>query len=181
MDNHLIIFVRTPKTEEFEHLKIRRKQLKDYLASIEYIAAISANLSASKHVYYDSFIENDSIFDDEFYQKKVHKSTSLKQQLSDALKESFGQWAKKVVCLGTSSLAIDQKDIELVYDQLTHSDFVILPDDNGGVLLFGNTFFNPGLLTYYPWLNEDDLLDTIISLQKTKRTYCVLASKSSAN
>ena len=30
-----------------------------------------------------------------FFQKKIHTSSNPRQQLKDAVKESFGQWAKK--------------------------------------------------------------------------------------
>jgi hypothetical protein len=83
------------------------------------------------------------------------------------------------VFLGTSSFDIERKDIELVYDQLNHSDFVILPNKKGGVLMFGTCFFNSEFLSFFPWNNENDLLDTIIYLQRSKRTYCVMGAKSS--
>ena len=173
MDQHLIIFVNTPSLNE----KDKNEQLKDYLNTMEHTAAITSNVSASKHIYYDKHIENDSFFNDEFFQKKIHQTKFPKQQLSDALKESFGQWAKKVVFMSSNSSDVSQKDIELVFNQLNNSEFVILPEQNGGILIFGTTFFNSDLLNYFPWENEDDLLDTIISLQKNKRSYCVLEAK----
>jgi hypothetical protein len=100
MDKHLVIFVETPIQNEFDKEELKKNQLSSYLSAMEHIASITSKISASKHVYYDSFIENDSFFNDEFYQKKVHKSNSVKQQLLDALKESFGQWAKKSSVFG---------------------------------------------------------------------------------
>ena len=173
MDKHLIIFVRTPSVKE----KDKNEQLKAYLSIMEHTASITSNISASKHIYYNKHIENDSVFNDEVFQKKIHKTLLPKQQLSDALKESFGQWAKKVVFMSSESIQVSQKDIELVFEQLNNSEFVILPQINGGVLIFGTTFFNNDLLNYFPWGTEDDLLDTIISLQKSKRSYCVLEAK----
>ena len=173
MDQHLIIFVKSPSIKENN----KNERLKAYLQTMEHTAAITSSVSASKHIYYDKHIENDSFFNDEFFQKKIHQTKLPKQQLSDALKESFGQWAKKVVFMSSNSIHISQKDIELVFHQLNNSEFVILPDHNGGILIFGTTFFNSDLLNYFPWNNEDDLLDTIISLQKSKRSYCVLGTK----
>ena len=173
MDQHLIIFVNPPSFKE----KDKNEQLKSYLHTMEHIAAISSNVSASRHIYYDKHIENDSFFNDEFFQKKIHQNKLPKHQLSDALKESFGQWAKKVVFMSSNSSHVSQNDIELVFNQLDNSEFVIIPSENGGILIFGTTFFNSELLNYFPWCNEDDLLDTIISLQKSKRSYCVLGRK----
>lgn len=175
MEKHLLIFVNSPSKFNSEDLK--STTLRSYLASMEHTVSITTKIAASKHVYYDSYIENDSVFNDEFYQKKIHKSHSAKQQLSDALKESFGQWAKKVVFLGNHSVDVDQKDIEVVFEKLNHNEFVILPNKKGGVLIFGTCFFNSELLNFFPWNNENDLLDTILSLQKSKRTYCVLDVK----
>tara|TARA_B100001287_G_scaffold275313_1_gene282611 strand:- start:3482 stop:4012 length:531 start_codon:yes stop_codon:yes gene_type:complete len=173
MDKHLIIFVTTPSINE----KDKNEQLKAYLSSMEHTAAITSSISASKHIYYDKHIENDSFFNDEFFQKKIHQTTLPKQQVSNALRESFGQWAKKVVFMNSNNIHISQKDIELVFYQLNYSEFVILPKEKDGILIFGTTFFSSDLLNYFPWKTEDDLLDTIISLQKSNRSYCVLATK----
>ena len=176
MDKHLIIFVNSPLSNNLDKGQDKNK-IKSYLSNMENTAAITADITASKHIYYDSFIENDSVFSDHLFQKKIHQKKLLKDQLTDALKESFGQWAKKVVFIATDFNGIAKEDIELIFEQLEKSDFVILPKISGGVSLFGTTFFNSFLLRYFPWKTNNDLLDTIISLQENKKTYCVLAAK----
>ena len=142
MDKHLIIFVRTPYVKD----KDKNEQLKAYLRSMVHTASITSKIDASKHIYYDKHIENDSVFNDEVFQKKIHKTVLPKQQLADALKESFGQWAKKVVFMSSESMEVSQKDIDLVFEQLKISEFVILPKLKGGVLIFGTTFFDSDFL-----------------------------------
>ena len=176
MDKHLIIFVNPPPKNQLG-IGQHKNKLKAYLNCMENTAAITADISASKHIYYHSFIENDSVFSDHLFQKKIHQKKLPKDQLTDALKESFGQWAKKVVFVATDFEGITTDDIEIIYEKLENSDFVILPSASKGVLLFGTTFFNSDLLNHFPWETNDDLLDTIISLQESKKTYCVLAAK----
>ena len=52
---------------------------------------------------------------------KKYTSTNPRQQLKDAVKESFGQWAKKVVFMGADSFELTSSDIELVFSQLKSS------------------------------------------------------------
>ena len=137
-----------------------------------------SKVDAHKHLYYDDYIENDSVFNDQSYSKKIHTSKNPKSQLTEAVKESFGQWAKKVVFMGADSMELTSKDINLVFKQLNHHHVVILPELNGGILLFGLTLFRSDIFDHFPWETENDLLDTIINLQRNKNTYCVLEAKS---
>ena len=101
----------------------------------------------------------------------------LTRPLKDAVKESFGQWAKKVVFMGADSFELTNSDIELVFSQLDHHQAVILPAKNSGILLFGLTIYRSDIFEHFPWETEDDLLDTIINLQRKQNTYCVLEAK----
>ena len=60
MDQHLIIFVKSPSIKENN----KNEGLKSYLHTMEHTAAITSSVSASKHIYYDKHIENDSFFND---------------------------------------------------------------------------------------------------------------------
>ena len=52
-------------------------------------AGITADVVASKHLYYNGYIENDSIFNDQLYQKKLHLEETPKAQLAEAIKDIF--------------------------------------------------------------------------------------------
>jgi len=177
MDDHLIIFVRNPIFSQLNINRDRDNRLSSYLDLMAHTAGITADVVASKHLYYNGYIENDSIFNDQLYQKKLHLEETPKAQLAEAIKETFGQWAKKVVFMGMDSTELSKEDIRLVFQQLDHNDVVILPEKRGGILVFGMTFYESPILDHFPWETEDDLLDTIIALQKSNKTYCVLEAK----
>ena len=170
MDKHLIIFIKKPPPEALEE-----HHLENHLHEIQHVASITSKVNASKHVYFDKHIENDSFFDDKIFQKKIHKGTHSKQQLSDALKESFGQWAKKVVFMCSDDRNISRSDIEMVFKKLDSYDFVILPELSAGISVFGTTFFDNQILNYFPCDKKDDLLDIIIMLKSEKIKYCILS------
>jgi len=177
MDDHLIIFVRNPIFSQLNKNRDRNNRLSSYLDLMAHTAGITADVIASKHLYYNEYIENDSVFSDQLYQKKLHVEETPKAQLAEAIKETFGQWAKKVVFMGMDSTELSKDDILLVFQQLEHNDVVILPEKMGGILVFGMTFYESVILDHFPWETEDDLLDTIIALQKSSKTYCVLEAK----
>ena len=177
MSDHLIIFLKNPIFKQINESKKSTKWT-EFIDLLEHTSTITSKVDAHKHLYYDDYIENDSVFNDQSYSKKIHTSKNPKSQLTEAVKESFGQWAKKVVFMGADSMELTSKDINLVFKQLNHHHVVILPELNGGILLFGLTLFRSDIFDHFPWETEDDLLDTIINLQRNKNTYCVLEAKS---
>ena len=181
-DNHLIIFVKNPFLNNLDKEVDNKKHLLPlFIELLQHTAELANELNVNKHLYYDKFIANDSSFDDKDFDKKIHNSDQPKQQIYDALKEVFGRWAKKIVLISTESIHINKDDISHAFSQLDHTDVVIIPKLNGGILLFGMNSFNSKYLNHYPWENENDLLDTIIQLQKLNKSYSVLAAKESVD
>ncbi len=179
-DDHLIIFVKNPFLNHTNKaLTYKKKLLPLYLELLQHTSRITNNLTVDKHLYYDKYIENDSSFNDKDFDKKIHNSIQPKQQIYDALKEVFGRWAKKTVLISTESMHLDNEDIQNAFKQLDHKDVVIIPKLRGGILLFGMKAFNTDFLNHYPWINENDLLDTIIELQKLNKSYSVFGAKES--
>ena len=176
MQDHLIIFLKNPIFKKLQDSK-RLDNWARFFELLEYTSSITSSIKAQRNLYYDEFIENDGVFHDQIFSKKIHTSSNPKQQLKDAVKESFGQWAKKVVFMGADSFELTNCDIELVFSQLDHHQAVILPAKNSGILLFGLTIYRSDIFEHFPWETEDDLLDTIINLQRKQNTYCVLEAK----
>jgi len=179
-DDHLIIFVKNPFISSLDKVQNDKKHLLPlFIELLQHTAGLANELDVNKHLYYDKFIANDSSFNDQDFDKKIHNSNQPKQQIYDALKEVFGRWAKKIVLISTESTHLNKDDITHAFSQLNHTDVVIIPKLNGGILLFGMNSFNSNFLNHYPWENENDLLDTIIQLQKLNKSYSVLAAKES--
>ena len=176
MQDHLIIFLKNPIFKKIQESK-KLDNWTRFFELLEHTSSITSTINAQRNLYYDEFIENDGVFNDQIFSKKIHTSSNPRQQLKDAVKESFGQWAKKVVFMGADSFELNSLDIKLVFSQLDHHQAVILPAKNSGILLFGLTIFRSDIFEHFPWETEDDLLDTIINLQRQQNTYCVLEAK----
>ena len=145
-DDHLIIFVKNPFLNNLDKEVDNKKHLLPlFIELLQHIAGLANELNVNKHLYYDKFIANDSSFDDKDFDKKIHNSDQPKQQIYDALKEVFGRWVKKIVLISTESIHINKDDISHAFSQLDHTDVVIIPKLNGGILLFGmnETFIFP--------------------------------------
>jgi glycosyltransferase A (GT-A) superfamily protein (DUF2064 family) len=179
-DDHLIIFVKNPFLKKLDINANEKKHLLPlFIELLQHTAGLANELDVNKHLYYDDFIANDSSFNDQDFDKKIHNSKQPKQQIYDALKEVFGRWAKKIVLISTESTHLNKDDVRHAFSQLDHTDVVIIPKLSGGILLFGMNSFNSKFLNHYPWENENDLLDTIIQLQKLNKSYSVLSAKES--
>ena len=78
MSDHLIIFLKNPI---FKHRQMRPKKSTkwtEFIDLLEHTSSITSKVDAHKHLYYDDYIENDSVFNDQSYSKKIHTSKNPK-------------------------------------------------------------------------------------------------------
>ena len=177
-DNHLIIFARNP---ELGKIKTRlaksvgdKNALKVYLHLLEHTAQICSPIEAHKHIYYDSFIEIDDIFPENSFQKSIQSGEDLGIRMYNAFKDIFGQWAKKIILIGTDCFELDSSVIENAFNQLDTSDAVIGPAKDGGYYLIGMKNLKKDYFINKTWGGENVLLDTLIDFKKLEINYSLL-------
>lgn len=177
-DNHLIIFARNP---ELGKIKTRlaksvgdQNALKVYLHLLEHTAHICSSLNVEKHIYYDSFIELDDIFPENLFQKNIQSGNDLGLRMYNAFKEIFGQWAKKIILIGTDCFEINAAIIEDAFKELDTNDAVIGPAKDGGYYLLGMKSLKKEFFIQKSWGSENVLLDTLIDFKKMGINYSLL-------
>ena len=99
MKDHLIIFLKNPIFKKLQDSK-KLDNWARFLELLEYTSSIASSIKAQRNLYYDQFIENDGVFHDQIFSKKIHTSSNPRQQLKDAVKESFGNGQKKLCLWG---------------------------------------------------------------------------------
>ena len=177
-DNHLIIFARNP---ELGKIKTRlaksvgdENALKVYLHLLEHTAQICSPIEVHKHIYYDSFIEIDDIFPENSFQKSIQSGEDLGIRMYNAFKDIFGQWAKKIILIGTDCFELNSSVIENAFNQLDTSDAVIGPAKDGGYYLIGMKNLKKDYFINKTWGGENVLLDTLIDFKKLEINYSLL-------
>ena len=69
MSDHLIIFLKNPIFKQINESKKSTKWT-EFIDLLEHTSSITSKVDAHKHLYYDDYIENDSVFNDQSYSKK---------------------------------------------------------------------------------------------------------------
>ena len=92
----------------------------------------------------------------------------------NAFKDLFGQWAEKVVIVGTDCKELQPDIIVEAYKKLNESDVVIGPANDGGYYLLGMNALYKELFFNKVWSSENVLLDTILDLKKLNVKYKLL-------
>ncbi|MFL2570469.1 MAG: TIGR04282 family arsenosugar biosynthesis glycosyltransferase [Parvicellaceae bacterium] len=177
VNNHLIIFTRNPQLGKIKTRLAKsvgdNNALKVYLHLLEHTAFISSNLSVDKHIYYDSYIENNDIFPDQ-YHKNVQQGEDLGIRMYNAFKDVFGQWAEKVVIIGSDCFELTSDIIDAAFDKLNSHEAVIGPAKDGGYYLFGMNLLKKEYFINKKWGTENVLLDTLLDFKSLGVDYFLL-------
>ena len=176
--NHLIIFARNPQLGKIKTRLAKtvgeNNALKVYLHLLEHTSHISNGLDCVKHVYYDSFLEKDDIFPESIFQKNIQVGDDLGVKMYNAIKDVFGQWARKVLIIGTDCFELSPSIIEQAFNKLDHYDAVIGPALDGGYYLLGLKQLKKEYFINKSWSKENVLLDTILDFKSLDISYYLL-------
>lgn len=176
--NHLIIFARNPQLGKIKTRLAEsvgdKNALKVYLHLLEHTAHVVGKVSCVKHVYYDSFIEKDDIFPEENFHKNIQVGDDLGLKMYNSIKDVFGQWAEKVLIIGTDCFELDNSVIEEAFSKLDDFDAVVGPALDGGYYLLGIKQLKKEYFINKSWSKENVLLDTLLDFKSLGLSYHLL-------
>ncbi len=180
--SHLIIFA---KNAELGKVKTRlakdigdENALEVYLALLAHTEQVTRPVLAQKKCYYSNYIENADVFDDEYYEKSIQSGDDLGERMYNAAKISSGEWANKIIIIGSDCYDINSGIIEEAFKALDSHDFVIGPAEDGGYYLIGMTEPHPEIFLNKVWSTENVFLDTLLDIQKLNKTHYLLPTLS---
>lgn len=177
-ENKLIIFV---KNEEVGKVKTRlaksignQKALQVYQRLVEHTHDVTRSLPVNKEVWYSDEAENEDIWDQGSFTKRVQKGDDLGHKMAYAFKTSFGKGATNVVIIGSDSADIDAEIIEVAFEKLAENDVVVGPARDGGYYLLGMNKFHPQLFEGVEWSTDKVLQSTLKTVEQLGLTYAKL-------
>ena len=177
-NNHLIVFARNPRLGKIKTRLAKsignKNALKVYLHLLEHTAQVLGELKCVKHIYYDSFIEKDDIFNEKDFNKNIQVGDDLGIKMYNSLKDVFGQWAEKVLIIGTDCFELKASVIDKAFEALDNNDVVIGPAKDGGYYLLGLKQLKKEYFTNKLWSKENVFLDTLLDFKRLNMTYFVL-------
>ena len=126
---------------------------------------MAKKVEASRYAYYSVNIQENDLWEQEYFSKKQQKGEHLGERMQNAFQELFDLGHEKVVIIGSDLYDLDAKYIEEAYQKLDTHDAVIGPALDGGYYLFGMKKVLPNVFNQKDWGTETVFEDTLKDLE----------------
>ena len=180
--NHLIIFVKNPELGKVKTRLARtigdEKALYIYKLLLEQTFQVTLPVLADKKLYYSEFVQNMDQFNDLVYEKHIQSGDGLGDKMYNAVKHSFGEWAGKVVLIGSDCFELNSGIIEEAFKALEENDYVLGPAKDGGYYLIGMKELNLEIFQNKEWSSENVFLDTLLDIKNQDKSHYLLPTLS---
>ncbi len=174
MKKAIIIFARNP---ELGKVKTRlAKQIGDeltlqvYTEMLHHTHDITCHLDYDKFVYYSDHINENDLWENDQYEKRLQEGSSLGDRMMISFFELFQQGYAKIVIIGSDCPELTGFIIDDAFEKLHTHDVVIGPSTDGGYYLLGLTHLLPDLFKDKEWSTDKVLVETIKDIVRLKKS-----------
>lgn len=165
----LIIFTRNPELGKCKTRLAKtlgdQSALNIYKYLLKHTAHISKNVNADRFVFYSESINEDDIWDNQLFNKKLQKGNDLGERMENAFETLFQLGYKKVLIIGSDLLDLKEDTIKEGFDSLDKNDVVIGPAKDGGYYLLGMKIIHKAVFKCKDWGTVTVRKDTLKDLQ----------------
>ncbi len=173
--NLLIIFVKNPVLGKAKTRLAATiggvKALEIYKLLLKQTVEITKELSCDKVVCYSGFIDNQDVWDNDVYQKKIQIDGDLGMKMSAAIAQNFSEGYESICIIGSDCYDLNSEIIEAAFEILEERDAVIGESEDGGYYLLGMNKLNPAFFENKKWSTETVATDTISDFRKDNLTF----------
>lgn len=178
MKQALIIFVRNPILGKVKtRLAItlgEEKTLTIYKAILAHTHAISMNLPVDKFIFYEDFVTQDDLWENDLYEKFLQEGDDLGVRMKNAFSSLFKKGYEKIVIIGSDCYELSEDIVNSAYDLLTENDLVVGPASDGGYYLLGMNTFIPVLFDNKKWSSDSVYADTVSDAESLQYKFASL-------
>ena len=173
MNNNLIIvFVRSPELGKVKTRLARsigdQSALNIYKILLKHTAAVLRDLSFDKVVYFSEKIDNNDLWENSLFEKKLQKGADLGERMHHAFDTAFNKGYKKVLIIGSDLFDLTSSIITSAFEALETYDVSIGPSLDGGYYLLGMKKLQPEVFKNKKWGTDSVLEHTLQDLKKQK-------------
>jgi rSAM/selenodomain-associated transferase 1 len=168
--NLSIVFVRNP---ELGKVKTRlaktigdKKALNIYILLLKHTESVLQKVSSDKVVYYSEEIQNNDLWSNRCFQKKLQKGNDLGERMQHAFEMAFKEGYEKVVIVGSDLFDLKAVHIENAFKALENHNLVIGPSLDGGYYLLGMKVLHPAVFKNKQWGTDSVLETTLKNLEQ---------------
>lgn len=179
MKRDLIIFVKNPVLGKAKTRLAASigdvAALKVYRQLLAYTKLVVDGLDAEKSVWYSSFIDQEDIWTNGEFNKKVQTGDDLGQKMKNAFEATFAQEkSDAVVIIGSDCAELEERHVSEAFDALESNDIVLGPAKDGGYYLLGMRVFVPELFESIDWSTSKVAEQTLYAIKENNLSYLLL-------
>jgi rSAM/selenodomain-associated transferase 1 len=171
-NNLIIIFVRSPELGKVKTRLARsigdQSALNIYKILLKHTAAVLRDLSFDKVVYFSEKIDNNDLWENSLFEKKLQKGADLGERMHHAFDTAFNKGYKKVLIIGSDLFDLTSSIITSAFEALETYDISIGPSLDGGYYLLGMKKLQPEVFKNKKWGTDSVLEHTLQDLKKQK-------------
>lgn len=168
-ENALIIFTRNPELGKCKTRLAKtlgnQSALDIYKYLLKHTANISAKVATDRYVFYSNAIQQDDLWDNQLFNKKLQQGNNLGERMANAFSELFQLGHKKIIIIGSDLLDLNKDIIEQGFNALNTSDVVIGPAKDGGYYLLGMKRLHSNVFKNKNWGTETIRRETLKDLE----------------
>ena len=169
MKEGLIVFIRNPvlgkvKTRLAKTLGDERA-FAIYQQLLAYTHQLTSKINGDKFLYYSDEVEQNDIWSNELFTKKVQQGGDLGERMGNAFIELFKAGYQKLIIIGSDCIELEGAMIEQAFKLLSDHKVVIGPSLDGGYYLMGMNEYIPALFTNKQWGTATVFKDSLYNLQ----------------
>lgn len=178
MHNLLLIFIKNPekgkvKTRLADSIGHQRA-LEVYQQLLQITKKVTLPLKCARQVWYSTYIEEDDLWSNAGYQKRLQTGKDLGQRMQNAFKKAFTEGYEKVLIIGSDCAELTTDIIQQGFRVLDDHDVVVGPSKDGGYYLLGMTTFYPDLFSGINWSTPTVFEETVSRLKSEDRSFMLM-------
>jgi uncharacterized protein len=168
----LIIFARNPVSGKVKtrigHRLGNEKALSIYKELLRHTVGETKNLAVDKYIFYADNVNNNDVWDNLVYKKRLQLGDELGVRMKNAFEELFTDGYDKIIIIGTDCFELTEKGLTDAFALLQEWELVIGPSRDGGYYLLGMTKLFPSLFANKTWSTDTVYQQTLENIQQLK-------------
>jgi rSAM/selenodomain-associated transferase 1 len=167
----LLLFVKNPVAGKVKTRLARTvgeaRALQVYKRLVHLTEKSAKRVDSARQVWYSSFIDQNDLFDESTFEKRLQVGDDLGERMRNAFSKSFEEGYREVVIIGSDCPDLNSDIIEQAFDELEKSDVVIGPSADGGYYLLGMNTFIDEIFEGVQWSSSEVLSQTKEKLNRS--------------
>lgn len=178
MRSVLLVFIRNPQLGKVKTRLARTvgdvEALRIYHILLEKTRVAALGVEVERWLFYSDFIDKNDNWQEADFSKKIQSSGDLGERMEQAFRDAFEAGANKVVIIGSDCPGLTGVILQMAFDKLDETDFVLGPTLDGGYYLLGMKELEGMVFHGIEWSTGTVLVRTLQKIQAAGKSCALL-------